>query len=189
MQVFLPFTNFAECAAILDNTRLVKQQTECLQILKTISGKSRGWKNHPAVLMWQNSPVALSKYTICIGQECGKRGFIDKSSLFGEVSQINDAPSWFGDERIHSSHRSKLLWKGRVDSVCARLKQHFKCRSINTWLINNHFNRKDILTRGEVIFLEGLADDLHCPAISNYYAKFGWKEPDNLPYYWPVRKN
>ncbi len=51
MQTFLPFPNFHKSLSCLDYKRLGNQRSEALIILKTITGNSLGWINHPAVKM------------------------------------------------------------------------------------------------------------------------------------------
>jgi len=137
-------------AAYLDNKRLGKQRVECLQILNTLAGKTKGWRHHPAVLMWVGHEDLLKVYMDYVLVEWISRGFKNTIlfnhpgrtvSRHGDVlrehwmAARNRAPDWWGDERILASHRSNLL-------------------------------RKD----------------------PEWYGDFGWKEPSNLPYYWPVTK-
>lgn len=148
MQTFLPLPSFRESARCLDNKRLGKQRVECKQILLCLGvsigphvpGK-RGWRSHPAVLMWSGYETALLTYSIVVCREWRSRGFKDRlrDEFLAAYSQlrptvaINRYPPWFGAAELHASHRSNLL-------------------------------RKD----------------------SNYYAQFGWREPDDLPYRWPT---
>lgn len=48
MQTFLPYSDFALCAKVLDNKRLGKQIVECRQIMQCLLGLREGWRNHPA---------------------------------------------------------------------------------------------------------------------------------------------
>ena len=58
MQTFLPYSDFRECARILDNKRLNKQIVEAYQIYTDRVPQ----KNHPACLMWANHKTALTMY-------------------------------------------------------------------------------------------------------------------------------
>lgn len=118
MQTFLPYASFEQTAQCLDRQRLGKQRIECLQILQVLSDNSKiGWRNHPAVKMWKNSEIALSRYGQAICVEWKLRGYkdscqekIEKLSLLFNSDSIN-GPSWLGTESFHSSHRSNLLRK------------------------------------------------------------------------------
>jgi hypothetical protein len=123
MQTFLPYTNFDECARVLDTKRLGKQRVEGYQILRTLSGVTPGWRNHPAVKMWRGYEAALALYTITVCKEWQSRGYAD--TLLAKVSseyllpRIDQGvepqmPSWLlGDEseKLTLSHRSNLLRK------------------------------------------------------------------------------
>ena len=51
MQTFLPFSDFAQTAAVLDARRLGKQRVEVLQILRALTFDDYGWRTYPAVTM------------------------------------------------------------------------------------------------------------------------------------------
>ena len=148
MQTFLPYPSFTKSAKCLDRMRLGKQRVECLQILNALlsPGTSR-WENHPAVKMWRGYEEALCVYGMCICADWIGRGYADtcfgkiqalapgSRTLVGKAGVLPDdiVPWWYGDHRLHASHRSNLL-------------------------------RKD----------------------KNWYGKFGWKETDDIPYFWPT---
>lgn len=139
MQTFLPYSDFALSAEVLDYRRLGKQRVECKQLLNVIlfPETAKGWKNHPAAKMWRGYSGALASYGLVVCEEWIKRGYKDTlRDFFLEFKLEYIAPYWLGDEDFHSSHRSNLL-------------------------------RKD----------------------PTFYEKFGWKEPDDLPYIWPEERN
>lgn len=117
MQTFLPYSDFEASAKCLDNKRLGKQRVEGYQILKCLlnTSEKRGWINHPAVKMWKGYEQALIRYTRAICQEWINKGFKDTvlqkiyNIIQDNTNYVN--PWWLGDERLHSSHRSKLLSK------------------------------------------------------------------------------
>lgn len=117
MQTFLPYPSFAESAKVLDRQRLGKQRVEVLQILRTLTGISDSWKNHPAVLMWQYYKVALALYGLEICDEWTARGY--KDTCLVKIKEIISPynygaayyPFWLGDENFHASHRAALLYK------------------------------------------------------------------------------
>ena len=117
MQTFLPYPSFAESARVLDRQRLGKQRVECLQILNALTGKSKGWVNHPATKMWAGYEMLLCHYGIAICEEWLKRGYKD-NVCYKNITRIyletNDngvvIPPWL-DEKFCSSHRAALLFK------------------------------------------------------------------------------
>lgn len=148
MQTFLPLPSFRGSAEVLDNKRLGKQRVECKQILLCLGvpvGEHKpgrkGWRNHPAVRMWEGYELQLASYSILVCRAWRARGFQDTllaqfMGVYHDLRQhveSNPYPPWFGWDDLHASHRSNLL-------------------------------RKD----------------------SDYYSQFGWSEPNDLPYCWPV---
>lgn len=122
MQTFLPYANFKQSAAALDNRRLGKQRVECLQILKALLGETKGWRNHPATRMWAGHERWLAEYTVAVCDEWTGRGFKDsvKAQVQAMRLPMGDPPPWLGDERLHSSHRSNLMrkaWDGDDDTL------------------------------------------------------------------------
>lgn len=124
MQTFLPLPDFKESAACLDMKRLGKQRVEALQILQTLLSPARKreatWSHHPAVLMWQGHEIALCEYGLAICDEWFSRGYRDTvhsqilalhDFLCEQPRRSKDFPTWIGNEKFHSSHRSNLLRK------------------------------------------------------------------------------
>lgn len=110
MQTFLPYPNIYKSASCLDSKRLGKQRVEAFQILKALRGETNGWINHPATKMWRGHEGALVLYMNACISEWIQRGF--KNTMVCQHALSNDPfPWWFGDERLHASHRSNLLRK------------------------------------------------------------------------------
>lgn len=136
MQTFLPYPDFADSAAVLDDVRLGKQRVEAYQILRSLLEITQGWRHHPAVRMWRGHTNALVDYGLAMCVEWTARGRADTvHDKLLELRRRGRAlrPAWLGDEAFHASHRSNLL-------------------------------RKD----------------------PEWYGRFGWLEPPDLPYVWPV---
>ena len=201
MNTFLPSISYGTCARTLDDLRLRKQKIEVNNILDTLSGKSEGWKSHPAVLQWKGYENNLCGYGSFIVKECENRGFKGDTNNtlynhkihFAELNGgANICPSWFHDDSIFKSHRSRLLFKGRVDAVCATIKSNKNVfdakRSINDWLKDRGFPKKNVLTYANVESLESYVRYFNIEIQSNWYAQWGWDENDTLEYIWPVRK-
>jgi len=113
MQTFLPSPDFAQSAKWLDRMRLGKQRVETWQIIQALTVPGYGWKNHPATKMWQGHVPALAEYGTAICEEWRSRGY--KDTLLPKFQALTNhdgtRPHWIGDERVHSSHRSRLLEK------------------------------------------------------------------------------
>lgn len=119
MQVFLPFSSFEKSVSCLDNKRLGNQiYRECLTLIRG------GWPYHPASKMWKGYESWLARYAICGLNELTQRGrhYPHHIETFANyltpswcskngINYYSKKPEWLGDERLHSSHRSALLYK------------------------------------------------------------------------------
>ncbi len=113
MQTFLPLGDFAASARSLDRARLGKQRVECWQILGALTGRTRGWANHPCVRMWRGHEAALASYAVAVCDEWIGRGYRDSMRERFVPYLVADPvmPPWLGDEAFHVSHRSSLVGK------------------------------------------------------------------------------
>jgi hypothetical protein len=124
MQTFLPYSSFKKTAEVLDYKRLGKQRVESWQILNAIENRAKGitkgaWLNHPCVLMWQKSEIALIQYSIAICEQWISRGyndsmlarFEDKLAEYEKSGKPQEIPLFLENEDFHRSHRSNLLKK------------------------------------------------------------------------------
>ena len=112
MQTFLPYPDFEASAKVLDWRRLGKQRVEAFQILNILMERTdrKGWRNHPAVLMWKGYEGALKHYMNTMIQEWVSRGY--RNTMQIELVNFRDMlPHWVGSEALHASHRSNLLRK------------------------------------------------------------------------------
>lgn len=195
MNTFLPYPDYAQSAACLDNSRLGNQRKEAKQILDTLTGKSTGWWNHSATRMWRGFEPALAQYGLAICTEWTRRGFRDKQfphfNRFLLTTDIEHrTPSWLGDWELHGAYRRALLWKGAVDVLRARCKNLFTRAPIWKPLAPRSWNA---ITWTQYESLRQACDVHECPAWPNWYEQWNWSEsmatPDSkgsLPYKWPV---
>lgn len=134
MQTFLPYESFQASAEALDYRRLGKQRVEAYQILKTLHTlrayngvhggdpnqptKGLGWKNHPAVLMWQGHERTLVRYALTMCAHWKLRGY--KDNLYGRILDEfpfwppgagETLPPWLGFHTFHFTHRANLVRK------------------------------------------------------------------------------
>lgn len=120
MQTFFPFELPHKTFEVLDYKRLGKQRVECYQILKTLSGVSNGWKNHPAVRMWRGFEPALVDYALSSCEAWAKRGYTDTIAdrIFEEFPEFVDGqviyPVWTRRKDVLDSHKAMLYYKDRV---------------------------------------------------------------------------
>lgn len=130
MQTFLPFPDFGLSIACLDYRRLGKQRVEAFQLLVANGDKwalserqwrieqglmedkplRKGWRNHPAAIMWQYYTDALRTYYNLAIEEWIRRGYNNTMRLAPRASCI-EIPHWLGNGHLHASHRSNLLRK------------------------------------------------------------------------------
>jgi len=108
MQTFLPYPDPYKTAKVLDFKRLGKQRIEAMQIINTLEHDG-GWKYHPAVLMWRGYVPALKIYFNIILREWISRGY--ESNMIPYNIETAKTPPWISDERVHRSHRSRLIQK------------------------------------------------------------------------------
>jgi hypothetical protein len=126
MQTFLPYPDFAACAAVLDVRRLGKQRVEALQVLRALTVPGYGWQHHPVVRMWTGYEEAVVRYGLemCRTWTAGGRADTCAASMtedFGarprshaELAAADDLPNWLGDPAFHRSHQSALVTKDPV---------------------------------------------------------------------------
>ena len=110
MQTFLPYSDFKECAKVLDDKRLGNQRIETTQIINCIQNGT-GWQEHPIVRMWSPYVESLMYYHNVVVKEWMNRGFRNNIPEFQIASEDVKSPDWLGEEKIHKSHRSNLLRK------------------------------------------------------------------------------
>ena len=124
MQTFLPYSDFRRTAAALDVRRLGKQRVETLQILRALTFEDYGWRNHPAVTMWNGYTEALVTYGDAIIQAWQAAGFSDtvRPQLHEflvaeplrtqrELKSLGRLPPWLGSRPLHRSHQAALVRK------------------------------------------------------------------------------
>ena len=112
MQTFLPYSNFKKTFKTLDYRRLGKQRVEAHQILNILLNRTetKGWRNHPAVKMWEGYESALQLYyNLCV-TEWIDRGY-NNNMLMETIPENIVFPEWLGNDSFHSTHRSNLLRK------------------------------------------------------------------------------
>lgn len=112
MQTFLPYPDFKKSVEVLDYKRLGKQRVETFQVLNILLERTatKGWINHPVTKMWRGYEAALQTYQNYTISEWIKRGYKNNMQFENILIEAN-MPKWFGDDRLHRSHRANLLRK------------------------------------------------------------------------------
>lgn len=118
MQTFLPYQNFRASARVLDKKRCWKQVVEASQILDVLEGRKSGWKNHPAVKMWDGHAHHFKIYFNAFLKECKEYHNINTKYNYFDVPfqslvPVNEFPWWLGDEKFHRAMRARLIKKDR----------------------------------------------------------------------------
>lgn len=115
MQTFVPYPDYDLISKVLDWRRLGKQRVESYQILKALESNidNAPWSRHPATKMWKGHEGFLCLYSRAICSEWIRRGYVDNLIDRFQPSKYphQTPPSWWGDDRVHRSHRSQLLRK------------------------------------------------------------------------------
>ena len=195
MQVFLPVPDFRQSLEILDGPRLRKQRLEAKQLIDTIfqrpmaNGEPRiGWINHPAAVMFRRYTGSLIHYYNLSLKVNAERGG-NNLKLIPECEQRPPIakPWWLGIEEIHSSHRARLIMKGKMDLVGERIRKFTGARSANKWLKSYGFPTLNECRMPDHDKIQEFLDALGAEPITdpNYYDQFGWTEDPTMEYRWP----
>lgn len=192
MQTFVPHPDFHSSLSCLDRTRLGNQvYREGLTLLRG------GWKNHPASRMWLNYRGKDYRYALCSYLLAGVDVLDSRDLVYphirAEILKCREnhsdigSPPWIGDEKVHASHRSHLLLKGRVDAAFRTLRLHAKPQSVADWLKINGYPSKHAFKQDHIRALESfLSLNGLNGKDANWYLRFGWSDSDDLEYVWPT---
>ena len=159
MQTFLPYPDFAQSASVLDRQRLGKQRVECLQILQTLA---KGPTETIQQTLRSGEIVAIVRKTPWYNHPAVKmwRGYTDR--LVSYSLAICD--EWI-DRGYNDTCRAKIL-------ACLYDAPISHIGMTPDWLGNPAFHashRSNLLRKNYA-----------------WYSQFGWTEPTDLPYVWPV---
>lgn len=115
VNTFVCEASFTLSAARIDWARLGKQRLEVAQMLRALTGGTRGWANHPAVLAWAGHDRALAEFGLACHREWIARGY--KDTTMGRLADYAAAlpdtgrPWWVGDPDYLAHVRSVLVAK------------------------------------------------------------------------------
>lgn len=110
MQVFIcEKSPYQICESMrLDRVRMNKQVIEAKQIISTISGYSKSWKNHPICLMYREHKEWLYDYVCCM--DCYLKGLYEYAKYWSdEADKIR--PFFLDCDELIIQHRKRLYSK------------------------------------------------------------------------------
>lgn len=115
MITFLPSPDYKECAKILDYKRLGKNRIEAKWVVQVLFGESK-WINHALIRLWEPYRASLIHYCIEICEEWIRRGYNDNqlNYFLDRRETYYVVPNWMTEERLFSSHRTKLITKDPI---------------------------------------------------------------------------
>ncbi|KAL7529043.1 hypothetical protein ACHAXR_002763 [Thalassiosira sp. AJA248-18] len=114
MITFLPTPDFAESVSMLDSKRLGNQRVEARMILRWLRNPSDYPRHQNAgyTIMWKGYEEALCLYYNTCCEEWARRG---GQNIVCQPEPVASSsvrlPPWLGDEKLHETHRSALLYK------------------------------------------------------------------------------
>mmetsp|Transcript_4388 Transcript_4388/g.9481 ORF Transcript_4388/g.9481 Transcript_4388/m.9481 type:complete len:232 (-) Transcript_4388:25-720(-) len=113
MITFLPTPDFAESAAMLDSKRLGNQRVEARMILRWLRDPKTYSRQQNAgyTIMWRGYENALCLYYNACCEEWSRRGGQNIVCQPEWVGAKTKMPPWLGDDELHRTHRSALLYK------------------------------------------------------------------------------
>ncbi len=119
VNTFVISGDLRECVRALDYRRLGKQRCEAYQIWRVLKGRGKllpdgtegpplkGWKRHPAVLMWEGYTCYLAMYCNACIDEWILRGY--KNTMQKLPHCLTPRPPWWwGWEPVIKSHQASL---------------------------------------------------------------------------------
>jgi hypothetical protein len=110
MKILFPKSSILGSVRTLDNKTLDRQRADAYRVLKILRNPNHPSNLLPIVKMWKGCETVLNIYFNMCCQEYVRRGFRNGlSTIRVNIGNLN-WPSWFGDDKIHSSHRSYLLY-------------------------------------------------------------------------------
>lgn len=123
----MPYKDYLESAIVLDKKRCWKQVVETKQILcilhyedvpdiwkETKSWNAQGWKNHPAVKMWEGYELSLANYYNVFLDHCLNVHKIKTKMEKLIVKSTPILPWWLGNEAFHRAMRARLIEKDKA---------------------------------------------------------------------------
>lgn len=156
MQTFLPYPDFEQSMRSLDYRRLGKQRVECFQLLKALGDPD----------------------------SCDLSDMPDYTELtINGITAKLKVPGW-------TNHPATKMWRGYAGLLAV-----YHDAAITEWVRRGYKNTMRLRAKpgpwpappwlGDAAFHASHRSNLLRKA-PEHYGQFGWEEPDNLEYIWPV---
>ena len=107
VNTFVTSADLQECVKSLRWKHLGKQRVEAYQIWRVLHGLTKGWRRHPAVLMWEGYTCFLAKYCNACIDEWILRGYKNTMQKL-PCCKNPAAPWWWGLDSVIKSHQASL---------------------------------------------------------------------------------
>lgn len=163
MQTFLPYPSFRESARCLDVRRLGKQRVECKQLLLAL-GVPVG-DHQPKRSAWVNHPACRMwrrhELTLAHYGQVMCREWRERGYKDTLLDQFKAAYDWL----------QEIRWDAATEQFVYGVNGHI---TYPNWIGYDalHASHRSNLLRKD----------------RSWYGQFGWQEPSDLPYVWPVEK-
>jgi hypothetical protein len=199
MQTYCPFPCVIASARVLDDARLERQRSTAKRILDTNVRILNGdfpedvpLAVDPVVSMWRGHEHKLAFYGRMMCAEWAHRGHHDKlGTWFWEIgvrlqhtfgtALTKEWPAWWGNEFVHSAHRSELLLEGWTDETVSIIDG-----PVDNWLLEHGFPRRFEIKDTAVLWSVQDALSYRPPICNTHYGCFGWPEASAISYNRPL---
>jgi hypothetical protein len=159
MQTFLPYSDFQNCAKVLDKKRCWKQVVEAKQILCVLRAQdlpetwkqskdyiNQKWKNHPAIKMWKGNEELLKHYYNIFLEYCKNEHKIKTKLIFLDCSYSK--PGYVDNNIL-------FLWDPPLNEDGSDTIEPF-------WLGNENFHRSHrarLIEKNRDFYISKFSDD------------------------------
>jgi len=119
---------------MLDNKGLVALWREGLLARKVLEGKTKGYKKHPQLERFKNSPnsvMLINSYLYFVFIEAEKRGFcFDKSKLYDVTAVRKAIPVTRGQMEFELKHLASKIRKRTPEFAKVLCKKKLRCNPV-----------------------------------------------------------
>ena len=212
MMIYVPFSDFLQCAKCFDNRTLKRQCVSILRLLKHYRRNSHYYNlPRPAgntaltctAAMWVDTKQALVQYGMTLAQESLNRGANNAMLLW--IASFRDRspvylPNWLGWEALHCSHRSELLKIGErqriqtglqsmINNCRRRLGSQYQVLTVHDWLRDNFLEPLRNLDSCDLDCLRHrLNQEFHIRLARNHYRMGGFTGSLIQTLVWPYQR-
>jgi len=188
--ILTPFANFKECADCFDPDTLVRQ---CISVYRLIEKLQQ---NNPHsdearsfFTLWRPYQQALIQYGTILAQRCSKLGRTSLFKIFTskfQVTQVIMRPKWLGWEKLHASHRSRLIFLGNRKIVKEGLKRFLVGqKTVNEWVKDTYGKKLNKMDLYELNQIKRRLMQNHIQLQSNFYKELGFTDDPSDYFVWP----